>query len=97
MNAASATTTAISQGLNFRPPNFLIDGESSGTHCRYTRAGCAGNTVYMALQGFTGRINMDFRALSNSHAPQLSLFEIGGDPDFIERHHGEQLLSRLNV
>ena len=40
---------------------------------------------------------MDFRFLSNSHAPQLSLFKIGCNPHFIERHHGEKLLPVLHV
>ena len=28
---------------------------------------------------------------------ELRLLEIGGDPDFIERHDGEQLLAGLNI
>ena len=40
---------------------------------------------------------MDVRFLSNLHVFELGLFEIGGHPDFIERHHGEELLAVLNV
>ncbi len=51
----------------------------------------------MALQSPSARIHMDFRSLPNLHALKLGLFKIGGDPHFVERHHGEKLLSVLNV
>jgi len=40
---------------------------------------------------------MNFRLLSGTHAPELSLFELAVIQDFIKRHDGEQLLALLNV
>ena len=40
---------------------------------------------------------MDFGFLSNPHVPQLGLFEICGNPHFVQRYYGEELLSGLNV
>src|SRR5580704_10992199 len=56
-----------------------------------------GDAVHVAFQGLAGRIHMDFRSLSDAHVPELGLFEIGGNPDVIERHHREELLAGLNV
>jgi len=38
---------------------------------------------------------VNFRFLSDFHLPEFCFFEIGGDPDFVQRHYREQLLSRL--
>ena len=94
------TVFALIENNFYRDPLYdfhIVAGSILRRKQTEERAGCARNAVYMTLQGFAGRINMDFRPLSNSHAPQLGLFEIGGDPHFIERHHGEELLSGLNV
>ena len=40
---------------------------------------------------------MDVRFLSDLHVPELRLFKIGSDPNFIERDHGQELLPRLNI
>src|SRR5271170_703728 len=61
------------------------------------RTGCPRDAVHMAFQSASARIHMDFRFLSNLHVPELGLFEIGGDPDFIEGNHSEELLPVLNI
>ena len=61
------------------------------------RAGGAGDAVNMAFQSLASRIYVDVRFLPNLHVPELILFEIGGDPDFIEGHDGEELLAGLNI
>src|SRR5229473_7148502 len=48
------------------------------------RTGGSGNAVYMTLKCLPARIHMDVGFLANFHLPQLRLFEISGDPDFIQ-------------
>ena len=74
---------------------YVVAGGILGRKQTEERAGRAGDAVHMAFQSLAGRIHMDFGSLADSHVSELRLFEIGGDPHFIERHDGEELLAGL--
>ena len=142
MNAAKATTTAISQGLNFGRQTSASIGmdlaELIGHNIRYDvhtwpqlmvpvvllrleddlywnplhdldvvpcgifrrkqaeqRPGGSGNAVHMTLESSAAGIHVNLCLLPHSHVLKLGLFEVGGDPHFLERDDCEQLLTRL--
>ena len=75
----------------------VIAGGIFGWKQTERRAGCARDAVHVTVQASPSGINMDFGFLPNSHAPELRLFEIGGDPDFIQGNDGEELLPGLDI
>jgi hypothetical protein len=75
----------------------VIAGSIFGWKQTERRAGGARDAVHVTVQGSPSGINVDFGFLPNSHAPQLGLFEIGGDPDFIQGYDREELLPSLYI
>src|SRR5437588_114844 len=61
-------------------------------------AGCATNRGDMAvpLAAAVG-VNLDLDCLSGFHVGQLSLLEVGGDPDLAKRHNRHEVLVHRNV
>ena len=61
------------------------------------RAAGAGDAVHVAFVGAAVGVHLDFSGLAGAHVFQLRFLVIGGDPDFVERDDGEQLLAGLHV
>ena len=60
-------------------------------------ARCSRNAVHVSFQSPASGIDVNFRFLTHTHVLKLRLFEIGGDPHFVERHDREQLLAGLHI
>src|SRR5262249_10244276 len=61
------------------------------------RASGARYAVDMTCVRAAAGVDLDVNFLSGGHVAELGLFEIGGNPDFIERNDGKELLARLDV
>src|SRR5579859_6927265 len=61
------------------------------------RAAGAGNAVHFAAVFAPVSVNFDGDGLSWSHIPQLSYFEVRGDPDVVEVNDFHQLLSGSHI
>ena len=62
-----------------------------------SRAARAGDTVHLPFVFSAVGVHRNLNRLPRAHVPQLSFFEICGDPHVFERHDRQQLLSRLHV
>src|SRR5579859_3316903 len=61
------------------------------------RASGAAERIDVAAIVAPGSVRPKGHALSGLHLLQLRLFEIGRDPDVVDRNDGQQLLARLNA
>src|SRR6266850_3596100 len=75
----------------------VIAGGIFGRKQTEKRTGRSGNTVHAALVGSIVGIDKELDALPRPHRHELSLFEVCGDPDFLQRNDSEQLLARCDV
>ena len=50
------------------------------------RSGGSRDTIDVPPQRLTGRVHVNFGALTDAQAPQLCFLKIGGDPHVVERH-----------
>src|SRR6202008_3632351 len=60
------------------------------------RAGGASDGIDVAGKGFAVGVGLDVSLLSGLHVAQRGLFEIGSDPNALERHDDEKALACLN-
>src|SRR5580698_8610436 len=61
------------------------------------RSGGPRDAIDMPVVGAAVRVKLDLGFLAHPHVLQLSFFEVRRNPDLVQRHHGEQLLSWVHI
>src|SRR6266852_105875 len=96
---AIAVLALFENNLHWNPLNDL-DVVAGGIFRRQhaeKRTRRTGYAVHVTPIGTAVRVNFDSYRLSHPHMLELTLLEIGGDPDLIKWDHGQQLLTGLDV
>src|SRR5262249_37633144 len=75
----------------------VVAGRVFGRKQTEKRTRGSSNAVNVPLVLAARGIDVDLRTLPRTDMAKLRLLEVRGDPHVVERHHGQQLLARLNV
>src|SRR5260370_20083568 len=75
----------------------VVAGGIFGRKRTEERARGPGDALYVTRVSPAARIHVNIRPLPGLHALELSLFEVGSDPHFVEWDDGQQLLAGLDV